>query len=160
MGLTAARRLYTPDAPMVLVDLNADGVRAVAAELGGNVHAVACDVSDPESVAALADGRRSRRASLARPRGRHLADDGRLAAHHRSRPRRYRAAGALLEPQTSPGSAAVCWASIAGHGVVPDDILDAALDDPLAPDLMDRLGAIAGDGLAAAGRVTDTRNAG
>ena len=64
-----------------------------------------------------------------------------------------------LEPQTSPGSAAVCWASIAGHGVAPDRTLDAALDDPLAPDLMDRLGDIAGDGLAAAGRVTDTRNA-
>ena len=30
MGLTAAHRLYTSDAPMVLVDLNEDGIRAVA----------------------------------------------------------------------------------------------------------------------------------
>jgi NAD(P)-dependent dehydrogenase (short-subunit alcohol dehydrogenase family) len=57
-----------------------------------------------------------------------------------------------LEPLTSPGSAAVCWASIAGHGVAPDEALDAALDDPLAPDLLDRLGSIAGDGLGAAGQ--------
>ena len=57
-----------------------------------------------------------------------------------------------LEPLTSPGSAAVCWASIAGHGVAPDAELDAALDDPLAPDLLDRLGSIAGDGLGAAGQ--------
>ena len=57
-----------------------------------------------------------------------------------------------LEPLTTPGSAAVCWASIAGHGVAPDPELDAALDDPLAPDFLDRLGSIAGDGLGAAGQ--------
>jgi NAD(P)-dependent dehydrogenase (short-subunit alcohol dehydrogenase family) len=57
-----------------------------------------------------------------------------------------------LERHTTPGSAAVCWASIAGHGVAPDPELDAALDDPLAPDLLDRLGSIAGDGLGAAGQ--------
>ena len=56
MGLTAAHRLYTPDWPMVLVDLNEDGIRAVAADLGGNnIETVACDVSDPDAVAALAD---------------------------------------------------------------------------------------------------------
>ena len=46
----------------------------------------------------------------------------------------------------------MCWASIAGHGVAPNPELDDALDDPLAPDVLDRISIIAGDSLAAAGQ--------
>jgi NAD(P)-dependent dehydrogenase (short-subunit alcohol dehydrogenase family) len=153
MGLAAAHRLYTPDAPMVLVDLNADGIRAVAHDLGANVHAVACDVSDPDAVGALAQrvGDLGGLRSLAHAAGISptMADWRRIIAVDL-------VGTALLvqamEPLTSPASAAVCWASIAGHGVQPDPELDAALDDPLSPDLFERLEAIAGDGLAAAGQ--------
>jgi NAD(P)-dependent dehydrogenase (short-subunit alcohol dehydrogenase family) len=153
MGLTAAHRLYTPDAPMVLVDLNEAGIRAVADDLGDNVHTVVCDVSDPDSVASVADtvadlgGLRS----LA-----HAAGISPTMADWRRIIEVDLVGTALLvralEPLTTPGSAAVCWASIAGHGVAPDAALDAALDDPLAPDFLDRLGSIAGDGLGAAGQ--------
>ncbi len=153
MGLAAAHRLYLPDAPMVLVDLNEDGIRAVAQELGDNVHTVACDVSDPDAVAALADtvGEFGGLRSLA-----HAAGISPTMADWRRIIEVDLVGTALLvralEPLTAPESAAVCWASIAGHGVAPDEELDAALDDPLAPDLLDRLGSIAGDGLAAAGQ--------
>ena len=153
MGLTAAHRLYTPDAPMVLVDVNEEGVRAVADALGDNVHAVVCDVSDRDSVASLAEavGDLGGLRSLA-----HAAGISPTMADWRRIIEVDLVGTALLvralEPHTTPGSAAVCWASIAGHGVVPDPELDAALDDPLAPDFLDRLGTIAGDGLAAAGQ--------
>ena len=153
MGLTAAHRLYTTDAPMVLVDLNEAGIRAVADELGDNVHTVTCDVSDPDSVASLADIVRELGGlrSLA-----HAAGISPTMADWRRIIEVDLVGTALLvralEPLTTPGSAAVCWASIAGHGVAPDPELDAALDDPLAPDFLDRLGSIAGDGLGAAGQ--------
>ena len=153
MGLTAAHRLYTPDVPMVLVDLNEAGVRAVADALGDNVHAVVCDVSDRDSVASLAEavGDLGGLRSLA-----HAAGISPTMADWRRIIEVDLVGTALLvralEPHTTPGSAAVCWASIAGHGVVPDPELDAALDDPLAPDFLDRLGTISGDGLAAAGQ--------
>ena len=153
MGLTAAHRLYAPDAPMVLVDLNEDAIRAVADELGDNVHAVTCDVSDPDAVAALAGkvGELGGLRSLA-----HAAGISPTMADWRRIIEVDLVGTALLvrafEPLTSPASAAVCWASIAGHGVAPDPELDAALDDPLAPDLFARLDLLAGDNLAAAGQ--------
>jgi NAD(P)-dependent dehydrogenase (short-subunit alcohol dehydrogenase family) len=153
MGLTAAHRLYTTDAPMVLVDLNEAGIRAVADDLGDNVHTVVCDVSDPDSVASLADTVRDLGGlrSLA-----HAAGISPTMADWRRIIEVDLVGTALLvralETLTTPGSAAVCWASIAGHGVAPDPELDAALDDPLAPDFLDRLGTIAGDGLGAAGQ--------
>jgi NAD(P)-dependent dehydrogenase (short-subunit alcohol dehydrogenase family) len=153
MGLTAAHRLYTPDAPMVLVDLDEEGVRAVAADLGRNVEAIACDVSDRDAVAALAErvqalgGLRS----LA-----HAAGISPTMADWRRIIEVDLVGTALLvhafEPLTAPASAAVCWASIAGHGVAPDPAIDAALDDPLAPDLLDRLADVAADDLAGAGQ--------
>jgi NAD(P)-dependent dehydrogenase (short-subunit alcohol dehydrogenase family) len=153
MGLAAAHRLYTRDAPMVLVDLNEEGIRTVAEELGDNVHTVACDVSDPDAVAALAEkvGELGGLRSLA-----HAAGISPTMADWRRIIEVDLVGTALLvrafEPLTSPSSAAVCWASIAGHGVAPDTDIDAALDDPLAPDLFDRLDIAAGDGLAGAGQ--------
>jgi NAD(P)-dependent dehydrogenase (short-subunit alcohol dehydrogenase family) len=153
MGYTAAHRLYTPDAPMVLVDLNDDGVRAVAEELGDNVVPVACDVSDPDAVAALAE----RVSELGGLRSlAHAAGISPTMADWRRIIEVDLVGTALLvralEPLTTPGSAAVCWASIAGHGVAPNAEIDAALDDPLAPDLLERLDVAAADGLATAGQ--------
>ena len=64
-----------------------------------------------------------------------------------------------LEPLTSPASAAVCWASIAGHGVAPDDELDAALDDPLARISWTGWGALRATASAPRARAMGTRSA-
>jgi len=153
MGCTAAHRLYRPDAPLVLVDVDEDGARAVASALGANAEVAVCDVSDPDAVEALAARVEALGGlhSLAHAAGISptMADWRRIIEVDLVGTARLVHAFA---PLTSPGSAAVCWASIAGHGVVPDPELDAALDDPLAPDLLDRLGAIAGDDLSAAGQ--------
>jgi NAD(P)-dependent dehydrogenase (short-subunit alcohol dehydrogenase family) len=153
MGCTAAQRLYRTDAPMVLVDVNEDGARAVASALGPNAEVAVCDVSDPGAVEALAARVEALGGlhSLAHAAGISptMADWRRIIEVDLVGTARLVRA---LAPLTSPGSAAVCWASIAGHGVAPDPELDAALDDPLAPDLLDRLGAIAGDDLSAAGQ--------
>jgi NAD(P)-dependent dehydrogenase (short-subunit alcohol dehydrogenase family) len=153
MGCTAAHRLHQPDVPMVLVDVNEDGARAVADALGPNVEVAVCDVSQPDAVATLAARVEALGGlhSLAHAAGISptMADWRRIIEVDLVGTARLVKA---LEPLTSPGSAAVCWASIAGHGAVPDAELDATLDDPLAPDLLDRLGQIAGDGLGAAGQ--------
>jgi NAD(P)-dependent dehydrogenase (short-subunit alcohol dehydrogenase family) len=153
MGAAAARRLYTPSTPMLLVDIDEAGIRVMADELGDNADVVVCDVSDPDAVAALAERVRDLGGlrSLA-----HAAGISPTMADWRRVIEVDLVGTALvvraLEPLTSPGSAAVCWASIAGHGVAPDTELDAALDDPLVPGFLDRVAAIAGDRLAGAGQ--------
>jgi NAD(P)-dependent dehydrogenase (short-subunit alcohol dehydrogenase family) len=138
---------------MVLVDVNEEGARAVADALGPNAEVVVCDVSDPAAVDALAARVEALGGlhSLAHAAGISptMADWRRIIEVDLVGTARVVRA---LEPLTVPGSAAVCWASIAGHGVALDPELDAALDDPLAPDLLERLGDIAGDGLGAAGQ--------
>ena len=152
MGLVAARRLATRDAPTVLVDIDEDGLRAAVADVGAAsgvvAESVVCDVSDPDSVAALAarvdelGGLRS----LA-----HVAGISPTMADGRRVLTVDLVGTALLvqalEPLTTEGSAAVCWASIAGHSTPADPVIDAALDDPLAPDFLDRLDAAVGDAL-------------
>jgi NAD(P)-dependent dehydrogenase (short-subunit alcohol dehydrogenase family) len=153
MGAAAARRLYTPSTPMLLVDVDEAGIRAMADELGDNADVAVCDVSDPDAVAALAERVRDLGGlrSLA-----HAAGISPTMADWRRVIEVDLVGTALLvralEPLTSPGSAAVCWASIAGHGVAPDADLDAALDDPLAPGFLDRVAGVAGDLLAGAGQ--------
>lgn len=153
MGYNAARRFHTHGAPLVLVDLDADGLAAVAGQLGGDVHPLVCDVSDPGSMGRITElveqlgGLRS----LA-----HAAGISPTMADWRRVVEVDLVGTALLvramEPLTGPGSAAVCWASIAGHGVAPDPKVDAVLDEPLAPDFLDRLAEVAGDRLATAGQ--------
>jgi NAD(P)-dependent dehydrogenase (short-subunit alcohol dehydrogenase family) len=54
-----------------------------------------------------------------------------------------------LAPLVAPGTAAVCFASMASQIVVPngDPIVDALLDDPLDPELLDRIIASIGDSI-------------
>ncbi|HMG51744.1 MAG TPA: SDR family NAD(P)-dependent oxidoreductase, partial [Inquilinus sp.] len=53
IGRAIAERLAEDGARIVVADINADGATAVAATLGNDSFAVACDVSDPASVASL-----------------------------------------------------------------------------------------------------------
>lgn len=54
LGRAIARRCAAEGARLVLADVDAEGVAAAAAELGGR--AVAVDLGSPESIAALAEG--------------------------------------------------------------------------------------------------------
>jgi pyridoxal 4-dehydrogenase len=53
IGAAIARRLAAEGAAVAVVDVNLAGAEAVAAECGGASHALACDVGEPEQVAAL-----------------------------------------------------------------------------------------------------------
>lgn len=53
IGRAVAQRLAEEGAQVVAVDINAAGAEAAAAALGGTSFAVACDVGDPDQVAAL-----------------------------------------------------------------------------------------------------------
>jgi NAD(P)-dependent dehydrogenase (short-subunit alcohol dehydrogenase family) len=44
-----------------------------------------------------------------------------------------------FEPALAPGAAAVCFASMSAHMGPPDPALDALLDDPMSPTLLDAL---------------------
>ncbi len=53
IGRVIAERLAAEGATVALADINEAGVQAAAGEIGGNSFAVATDVAEPESVAAL-----------------------------------------------------------------------------------------------------------
>jgi NAD(P)-dependent dehydrogenase (short-subunit alcohol dehydrogenase family) len=145
MGLACARRLHRPGHVTVLVDLDHTALEAAAAELGAGAVVSVCDVSDPAAVAALAvevralgDFRALAHAAGISPT---MADWRRImAVDLTGSALMLQAFGALAVA----GSAAVCFASIAAHmlAAAGDPVLDALLDDPLAPDLLDRLAAL------------------
>jgi NAD(P)-dependent dehydrogenase (short-subunit alcohol dehydrogenase family) len=134
-----ARRL-ADRGPVLLADFAPDRLEAAAAALGGDVHTAVCDVADPESVAALAGA-----AAELGPFG-VLVHTAGLAPPAPHEPRRVldvnlagtaRVLEAFVELAT-PGSVAVCIASLAGHRAFAAEH-DELLADPLAPDLYDRL---------------------
>jgi len=53
IGRAVAERLAGEGATVALADINAEGARASAAEIGGNCFAVPADIAEPDSVAAL-----------------------------------------------------------------------------------------------------------
>lgn len=53
LGRAIAERLAEEGATLVAVDINAEGAEATAKALGGGAFAVACDIGDPDQVAAL-----------------------------------------------------------------------------------------------------------
>ena len=55
LGEATARRLHDAGAQVVLADVNKEGVRAVAADIGGTAQAVYCDITSEEDVAAAVE---------------------------------------------------------------------------------------------------------
>jgi len=103
---------------------------------------VVCDITDPASVAALAD--RVRELGPLRSLA-HAAGVSPTMADAR-RVFEVDLVGTQLvldafEPLVVPGSAAVCWSSSAAYQIAPfaTPEQDALLDDPLAPDFLDRI---------------------
>jgi NAD(P)-dependent dehydrogenase (short-subunit alcohol dehydrogenase family) len=146
MGLACARRLGRTHR-LLLAEIDAargDAARQRLAGEGIEAEAVVADVSDAGAVKALAD-----RAAALGPLGALVHTAG-LSPTMGDGPRIWRVnlvGTALLveafRPLCRPGSAAVLIASQAGHlarmRATPE--LDAIVDDPLAPDLPERLAA-------------------
>ena len=148
IGLACARALGARGDRLVLADVHADRLEATAASLAGeglDAVGVACDVADPDSVRRLAEScaRSGELACLVHTAGLSptMADGARILAVNLVGTAR------LLEaflPLAGPGAVAVCVASQAGHlaaaAATPE--IDALLDDPLHPDLLERLAAL------------------
>ncbi len=155
MGLACARRLARPDQTLLLVDIDAAKLAAVRADVAeyasgpDDVQTATVDVTDVASLAGLAD--RVRELGEFRALA-HAAGISPTMAAWDAVIRVDLVGTALileaLRPLAVSGTAVVCWASngaymgISGAG---DPILDAILDEPLAPDLIDRLAAANGE---------------
>jgi NAD(P)-dependent dehydrogenase (short-subunit alcohol dehydrogenase family) len=137
MGEAVGRALAS-SGRLLLADVNEVGVRRLADELGGEVEAMACDVTDAAQRATLVDAIGGELGALQIPAGL----SGSLAPGRRILEVNLIGMAALLEdvePTLVPGSAAVCFSSVGGHLVRPSHAVNEVLDDPLAVDFFDRL---------------------
>lgn len=150
MGLACAHRVAATVDTLFVVDRDGDGVEAIAVELAGTTRAVpfALDVTDAARIAELRDA---------------VAAEGplRSVAHAAGISPTMADGTAVLNvdlvgsalliealtPLVVPGTAAVCFASMAAamgaQGAQPE--IDAILDDPLADDFLGRLRGVLGD---------------
>jgi NAD(P)-dependent dehydrogenase (short-subunit alcohol dehydrogenase family) len=109
MGAATARKL-APRGRLFVADYNLEGAQKIAAEIGGDIRAFACDISNQAQVDALM---------------REVAGVARV----------FRAA----EPLLRKGTVGVAVASQSGYMVPEAPELFAAIDDNLAPDMIDNV---------------------
>lgn len=140
MGAAIARALSGRPNRLVVADRNKDGVDALAAELSGQVESAGCDITDESSVADLVARIGTPGAivitaglSPAMADGRTITDVNLVGVDRVVR---------AFEPHLVAGSVGVCFSSMAAHLSPPDPSLDAILDEPQAPDLLDKLEAL------------------
>ena len=55
IGYACAEAIQESGAQMVLADINADGVKAAAEQLGDGAQAITCDMADPAQITAMFD---------------------------------------------------------------------------------------------------------
>jgi NAD(P)-dependent dehydrogenase (short-subunit alcohol dehydrogenase family) len=125
---------------LIVADMNREAAEHAAASLGRGVEAVVLDITDPDSVRALAAKVR-RVGALVVTAG--LSPT--MAPGERIFEVNLRGVARVVEafePTVGAGAAAVVFASTAGHMVPVPPELAAVLDDPLAPDLLERLRAL------------------
>jgi NAD(P)-dependent dehydrogenase (short-subunit alcohol dehydrogenase family) len=140
-GMGAAVALVLKgDRRLIVAAQNVDAAQRTAEAVGGGVEAVECDVTDEASLARLAS-RVPRLGALVVTAGLSptMAKGDRIFEVNLVGSARLLAA---LDGAVGPGTAAVLFASMAAHSVPPEPALTAVLDDPLAPDLLDRLRAL------------------
>jgi len=136
MGAAVAAALGG-DRPLVLADANISGAERVGSQLKRKAEWVKCDVTNPDDRDALAE-RVPALGSLVITAG--LSPT--MAPGERILEVNLIGMTQLLgrlDAAVGTGTAAVCFASIAGHGVEVSNEVAAILDDPLNPDLIDRL---------------------
>lgn len=147
MGMECAR-LLAADTPVIIADVKQRELAAAESELrkaGHQVTAALCDVSNPESVTALAHkaAAAGQVKALIHTAGLSptMADGRRIMSVNLI-------GSALIErafaPLMAPGGAAVFIASMAGHTAANGAAACAVLDNPLHPDFFSRLEEVAG----------------
>jgi NAD(P)-dependent dehydrogenase (short-subunit alcohol dehydrogenase family) len=136
MGAAVARKL-APRGRLLVADYNLQSVEALAEEIGGQVQAFACDISDRKQIDALMAEVGELDAvvvtaglSGVQAPGRRILDVN-LAGHAR--------VFAAAEPLLRPGVVGITVASQSGYMVPHVPAMFEVLDDPLAPDMIDKL---------------------
>jgi len=129
MGAAVARAL-APRGALLIADRNLERVEALAAELGPQVEAVACDITEPAQIDALVE-RIDDLDALVLTAGisGSMANGRRIFEVNLIGTARVLAA---VEPRLRPGSVAVCFASMSGYRVPESAEMAAVLDDPLS----------------------------
>ena len=136
MGAAVAS-LLAARGPLLLADRDVERLTGVAAGLGSGVTTMACDVTLPADVDALRDAT-GRLGSLVVTAGLSPSMSGGRPIYEvnlRGLERVVRA----FEAVVGRGSAAVCFASMAGHLLPASAEIDAVLDDPLSETFFDDL---------------------
>jgi NAD(P)-dependent dehydrogenase (short-subunit alcohol dehydrogenase family) len=136
MGAAVAREL-APRGRLIVADQNLEAAQQVAAEIGGAVEALGCDVTDQAQIDALIAqiGELDALVVTAGLSGSMAPGRRIFEVNLIGMARVLRAA----EPLLRPGTVAVCFASMSGHRVPDNGPLMEALDDPLAGDFFDGL---------------------
>jgi len=126
---------------LLLADRSLESLNPVAAEIGGNVETVACDISDPDEIDALFARVDDLEALIVT-----AGLSGAQGTAHRVLDVNLRGTARVIsaaEVKLRAGSVGVFLASASGYRTPEDPALMAVLEDPLAEDFFDRLTAIA-----------------
>jgi NAD(P)-dependent dehydrogenase (short-subunit alcohol dehydrogenase family) len=137
MGADVVRKL-APLGSIIAADYNFDGVKALADEIGGDVRAVRCDISDEAEIDALL-AQVDDLDALVITAG---LSAGSLMSGRRILEVNLAGVAQLLksaEPLLRPGSVGVVFASQSGYMVPDVPELFEVLDEPLDPAMVDRL---------------------
>jgi NAD(P)-dependent dehydrogenase (short-subunit alcohol dehydrogenase family) len=136
MGIAVARVL-APRGPLLIADRSLENVEALANELGPQVEAAACDITDQEQIDELVARIDELDAIVLTAGISGSMGTGReiFEVNLRGTARVVRA----VEPLLRPGSVGVCFASMSGHRVPESPELGAVLDDPLSQRFFDDL---------------------
>jgi NAD(P)-dependent dehydrogenase (short-subunit alcohol dehydrogenase family) len=136
MGAAVARKL-APRGRLIVADYNLEGAEKMAAELGGDVKAMACDISNQAQIDALMAEVRDLKAlvvtagvSGSQAPGRRILEVNLIGLE-----RVVRAA----EPLVQEGTVGILTASQSGYMVPDTPAMFEVIDDPLAPGMIDRL---------------------
>ncbi|MFT7610801.1 MAG: NAD(P)-dependent dehydrogenase (short-subunit alcohol dehydrogenase family) [Candidatus Aldehydirespiratoraceae bacterium] len=136
MGAATAR-LLAPRGKLLLADVNADALAEIGAETGAET--IRCDITKTDDVAALVAATGALGALVLTAGLSPAMADGRRIYEVNLRGTQ-RVIQAFV-PALQPGSAAVCFASMAGHMMPPSAEIDAILDSAADDDFYDRLDA-------------------
>jgi NAD(P)-dependent dehydrogenase (short-subunit alcohol dehydrogenase family) len=134
MGAAVARVL-APRGRLIVADRDLAGVEAIAADLGGDVTAMGCDITDQDQVDAMVASIDSLDALvLTAGLSGSMANGRRIFEVNLIGTARVLAA---VEPRVRQGTVGVCFASMSGHRVPDHPELMQILDDPLSDRFFD-----------------------
>jgi NAD(P)-dependent dehydrogenase (short-subunit alcohol dehydrogenase family) len=134
----AVADVLAPRGRLIVADINGDRVQEVADEIGGDVEAMAFDLTDPANVDALVAAIGGNLDALvitaalssSMANGRRIFEVNLIA---------YAKVLAAVEPLLREGSVGVIFSSESGYAAPATPELLDVLDEPLAPDFFDRM---------------------